>query len=129
VIFRDPLFTEQRDRCLELCDEIQARGLNLTSRRRRGSTGSTPNCSTSSTRRIPCDELRRRIARSRDAQEVGPAADSAGASARGPRPLPRKGIVTAGFYVLGFLQDDWNSIAATIDYAPTSDRRSRSSRS
>src|SRR5229473_4533537 len=23
VIFRDPLFTEQRDRCLELCDEIQ----------------------------------------------------------------------------------------------------------
>ena len=30
VIFRDPLFTEQRDRCLELCDEIQARGLQLT---------------------------------------------------------------------------------------------------
>ena len=29
VIFRDPLFTEQRDRCLELCDEIQARGLAL----------------------------------------------------------------------------------------------------
>jgi anaerobic magnesium-protoporphyrin IX monomethyl ester cyclase len=25
--------------------------------------------------------------------------------------------VTAAFYVLGFLQDDWNSIAATIDYA------------
>ncbi len=23
VIFRDPLFTEQRDRCLELCDEIE----------------------------------------------------------------------------------------------------------
>ena len=23
VIFRDPLFTEQRDRCLELCDEIR----------------------------------------------------------------------------------------------------------
>ena len=30
VIFRDPLFTEQRERCLELCDEIQARGLALT---------------------------------------------------------------------------------------------------
>src|SRR5262245_32068975 len=27
VIFRDPLFSEQRDRCLELCDEIKARGL------------------------------------------------------------------------------------------------------
>src|SRR5438128_1857111 len=30
VIFRDPLFSEQRDRCLALCDEIQARGLTLT---------------------------------------------------------------------------------------------------
>jgi hypothetical protein len=39
------------------------------------------------------------------------------------------GIVTAGFYVLGFLQDDWNSIAATIDYSIDPDRRSRSSRS
>ena len=27
------------------------------------------------------------------------------------------GIVTAAFYVLGFLQDDWSSIAATIDYS------------
>jgi radical SAM superfamily enzyme YgiQ (UPF0313 family) len=27
------------------------------------------------------------------------------------------GIVTAAFYVLGFLQDDWSSIAATIEYA------------
>src|SRR5450759_5169063 len=30
VIFRDPLFTEQRDRVIELCEEIQRRGLNLT---------------------------------------------------------------------------------------------------
>src|SRR6266436_1432215 len=30
VIFRDPLFSEQRDRCIELCDEIKRRGLNLT---------------------------------------------------------------------------------------------------
>ena len=29
VIFRDPLFTEHRDRCLALCDEIAARGLSL----------------------------------------------------------------------------------------------------
>src|SRR5712692_2764134 len=28
VIFRDPLFTEQRDRVLALCDEIRSRGLN-----------------------------------------------------------------------------------------------------
>ena len=30
VIFRDPLFTEHRERCLALCDEIQSRGLSLT---------------------------------------------------------------------------------------------------
>jgi radical SAM superfamily enzyme YgiQ (UPF0313 family) len=47
----------------------------------------------------------------------------------GRRPIPqlhqrqviehcrRKGIVTAAFYVLGFLQDDWNSVSATIDYS------------
>ena len=29
----------------------------------------------------------------------------------------RHGIVTAAFYVFGFLQDDWTSIAATIDYS------------
>jgi len=46
----------------------------------------------------------------------------------GRRPIPeghqraviehcrKRGIVTAAFYVLGFLQDDWTSIAATIDY-------------
>src|SRR5207302_8263735 len=30
VIFRDPLFTEQRDRVVDLCDEIHRRGLTLT---------------------------------------------------------------------------------------------------
>src|SRR5712692_6945108 len=30
VIFRDPLFTEQRDRVVQLCDEIHRRGLTLT---------------------------------------------------------------------------------------------------
>ena len=47
----------------------------------------------------------------------------------GRRPIPQShqreiiehcrklGIVTAAFYVLGFLQDDWNLVAATIDYA------------
>src|SRR5439155_26372559 len=29
VVFRDPVFTEQRDRGFALCDEIQARGLTL----------------------------------------------------------------------------------------------------
>jgi hypothetical protein len=47
----------------------------------------------------------------------------------GRRPIPEgqqraiigwcrdRGVLTAAFYVLGFLQDDWTSIAATIDYA------------
>ena len=29
----------------------------------------------------------------------------------------QRGLLTAAFYVLGFLQDDWRSIAATIHYA------------
>jgi radical SAM superfamily enzyme YgiQ (UPF0313 family) len=29
VVFRDPLFTEDRERCLALCDEIEARGLRI----------------------------------------------------------------------------------------------------
>src|SRR5207237_10188598 len=29
-IFRDPLFSEQRDRCIELCDEVERRGLKFT---------------------------------------------------------------------------------------------------
>jgi radical SAM superfamily enzyme YgiQ (UPF0313 family) len=47
----------------------------------------------------------------------------------GRRPIPEQhqraivgfcreiGIATAGFYVFGFVQDTWDSIAATIDYA------------
>ncbi len=67
VIFRDPLFTEQRERVVELCDEIKRRGLELTFE----------------------------------------------AETR----LDRLDVETAAFYVLGFLQDDWNSIAATVDYS------------
>jgi radical SAM superfamily enzyme YgiQ (UPF0313 family) len=118
VIFRDPLFTEQRERCLELCDEIQARGLELTfeaeTRRDRHDAGQL-------------DKL----------YDAGFRAMSFGIESLSPqtlkksgrRPIPEahqrhimdhcrtRGIVTAAFYVIGFLQDDWRSIAATIDYA------------
>jgi anaerobic magnesium-protoporphyrin IX monomethyl ester cyclase len=118
VIFRDPLFSEQRQRCLELCDQIQARGLTLTFE--------------AETRLDRLDpELLDRL------YEVGFRAMSFGVESLDPatlkksgrRPIPqghqreildhcrKKGIVTAAFYVLGFLQDDWSSIAATIDYA------------
>jgi radical SAM superfamily enzyme YgiQ (UPF0313 family) len=118
VIFRDPLFSEQRDRCVELCDEIEARGLKLTFE--------------AETRLDRLDvELLDKL------HDAGLRAMSFGVESLSPatlkrsgrRPIPeahqreiiehsrRRGIVTAAFYVLGFLQDDWNSIAATIDYA------------
>jgi len=118
VVFRDPLFSEDRNRCLELCDEIRARGLTLRFE-----------CETRLDRLDP--ELLQTLRR------AGLAAISFGVETRlddtlkrsGRRPIPsshqrriiaecrRLGIVTAAFYVLGFLQDDWASVAATIDYA------------
>jgi radical SAM superfamily enzyme YgiQ (UPF0313 family) len=118
VIFRDPLFSEQRDRVLELCDEIAARGLTLTFE--------------AETRldRLDLDLLDKLYAAGFRAMSFGvESLDPATLKKSGRRPIPqthqrriiehcrRKGIVTAAFYVLGFLQDDWNSIAATIDYA------------
>jgi radical SAM superfamily enzyme YgiQ (UPF0313 family) len=118
VIFRDPLFSEQRDRCLELCDQIAARGLTLTFE--------------AETRldRLDTDLLNRLYTAGFRAMSFGvESLDPATLKKSGRRPIPQThqrqimehcrklGIVTAAFYVLGFLQDDWNSIAATIDYA------------
>ena len=118
VIFRDPLFSEQRVRCLELCDEIQARGLTLTFE--------------AETRldRLDVDLLDRLYVAGLRAISFGVESLSPETLRKsGRRPIPeahqrliidhcrRLGIVTAAFFVLGFLQDDWNSIAATIEYA------------
>lgn len=118
VIFRDPLFSEQRDRCLELCDEIHARGLSLTFE--------------AETRldRLDIELLDRLYDAGFRAMSFGvESTDPVTLKKSGRRPIPQehqrriiehcraKGIVTAAFYVLGFLQDDWGSIAATIDYA------------
>jgi len=118
VIFRDPLFTEQRDRVVELCDEIQRRGLTVTFE--------------AETRldRLDVELLDRLCAAGFRAMSFGvESLDPATLRKSGRRPIPQShqreimehcrklGIVTAAFYVLGFLQDDWNSIAATIDYA------------
>jgi anaerobic magnesium-protoporphyrin IX monomethyl ester cyclase len=118
VIFRDPLFSEQRERCLELCDQIAARGLTLTFE--------------AETRldRLDTDLLNRLYAAGFRAMSFGvESLDPVTLRKSGRRPIPQThqreimehcrklGIVTAAFYVLGFLQDDWNSIAATIDYA------------
>ena len=118
VIFRDPLFSEQREPCLELCDQIAARGLTLTFE--------------AETRldRLDTDLLNRLYTAGFRAMSFGvESLDPATLKKSGRRPIPQThqrqimehcrklGIVTAAFYVLGFLQDDWNSIAATIDYA------------
>jgi radical SAM superfamily enzyme YgiQ (UPF0313 family) len=118
VIFRDPLFSEQRDRCLELCDEIAARGLRLTFE--------------AETRldRLDVDLIDRLHTAGLRAMSFGvESLDPATLKKSGRRPIPQahqreildhcraRGIVTAAFYVLGFLQDDWQSIAATIDYS------------
>jgi anaerobic magnesium-protoporphyrin IX monomethyl ester cyclase len=118
VIFRDPLFSEQRDRCLELCDEIGARGLTLTFE--------------AETRldRLDADLIDTLYAAGLRAMSFGvESTDPVTLKKSGRRPIPpahqrriidhcrRRGIVTAAFYVLGFLQDNWESVAATIDYA------------
>ena len=118
VIFRDPLFTEQRDRVVELCEEIARRGLTLTFE--------------AETRldRLDVELLDLLYKAGFRAMSFGvESLDPAILKKSGRRPIPeahqreiiehcrKLGIVTAAFYVLGFLQDDWGSIAATIDYA------------
>lgn len=118
VLFRDPLFSEDRDRCLELAEEILSKGLNI---------------------RFECETRLDRL----DTElldllhRAGLRAISFGVESLSPetlkragrRPIPEaqqrmvidhcrtRGIATAAFYVLGFPQDDWSSIAATIAYA------------
>jgi radical SAM superfamily enzyme YgiQ (UPF0313 family) len=118
IIFRDPLFTEQRDRVIELCDEIKARGLTLTFE--------------AETRldRLDVQLIDKLYDAGFRAMSFGvESLDPTTLKKSGRRPIPqthqreiiehcrKKGILTAAFYVLGFVQDDWNSISATIDYS------------
>jgi radical SAM superfamily enzyme YgiQ (UPF0313 family) len=118
VIFRDPLFTERRDRVVALCEAVKARGLTFTFE--------------AETRldRLDVELLDIMYEAGFRAMSFGvESLDPATLKKSGRRPIPQvhqqaiiehsrhRGIVTAAFYVLGFLQDDWNSIAATIDYA------------
>lgn len=118
VVFRDPLFSQDRDRCLALSDEILSRGLRLTFE-----------CETR------LDRLDEHLINRLHA--AGLRTICFGVESHSPetlrkvarRPIPprhqsaivdhchRSGIVTAAQYVLGFLQDDWSSTAATIAYA------------
>ena len=118
VIFRDPLFSQERERAMALADEIRARQLDLRFE-----------CETRLDRLDP-ELLDRLHAAGLRAISFGVESVSSETLRKvGRRPTPEahqraivdrcraRGIVTAAFYVLGFLQDDWNSTAATIDYA------------
>jgi radical SAM superfamily enzyme YgiQ (UPF0313 family) len=118
VIFRDPLFSQDRDRCLALAEEIQRRRLRLTFE-----------CETRLDRLDECliDRLHAAGLRTICFGVESYSPETLRKVARRPIP-PRhqsaivdhcrvRGIVTAAQYVLGFLQDDWSSIAQTIAYA------------
>jgi len=118
VIFRDPLFSVDRDRALAIAEGIHSRGLDLRFE-----------CETRLDRLDPplLDALHGAGLR---AMSFGVESVSPDILKRvGRRPTPeahqrlivahsrRLGIATAAFYVIGFPHDDWTSIAATIDYA------------
>jgi radical SAM superfamily enzyme YgiQ (UPF0313 family) len=118
VIFRDPLFTHDRERCLELTRAIATRGLRLRFE-----------CETRLDRLD--DELLEAL------QGAGCANITFGVESLEPetlrkvgrRPIPpahqqhviqacdRLGIRTVAFYVLGLPNDTWESVAATIDFS------------
>jgi len=118
VIFRDPLFTQDRERCLALADEIQTRGLRFRFE-----------CETRLDRLDPVliDRLHAAGLRTMSFGVESSSETILRKVARRPIPADhqrtvieqcrRLGIATAAFYVIGFLHDDWDSIATTIAYA------------
>lgn len=118
IVFRDPLFTLDRERCFALCEEIGSRGLELTF-----------DCET---RLDALDEpllgaLRRAGLRAVSFGVETASGDTLRRVGRRPIPEPRQravvdvcrrlGIMTVAYYVFGFPEDDWPAIAATIEYA------------
>jgi radical SAM superfamily enzyme YgiQ (UPF0313 family) len=118
VVFRDALFTENRERCLALCDEIEARSLRI----RFECETRTDRLDTELLRRLHRVGLRRVVF---GVESVSPET----LTRVGRRPTPpehqmalvaecrRLGVATVGMFMLGFLTDDWRSIAATIEFA------------
>ena len=118
VIFRDPLFSVDRDRALAIAEGIQSRGLDLRFE-----------CETRLDRLDPAllDALHAAGLRAMSFGVESVSPDILKKVGRRPTPeahqrlivnhCRRLGIATAAFYVIGFPHDDWRSIAATIDYA------------
>ena len=118
VVFRDPLFSQDRDRVVALCDGIRTRRLTHTFE-----------CETRLDR-LDTELLTTMHAAGLRAMSFGVEAVSATTLKHvGRRPIPEAhqrailgrchelGIATAAFYVLGFLDDTRESINATVDYS------------
>ena len=118
IIFRDPLFTQERDRVMALCEGILERGLDLRFE-----------CETRLDR-LDEELLARMHQAGLQTVEFGVESLSPDTLRKvGRRPIPeahqremvracdRLGVRTVGFYVLGFNTDTWDSIAATIEYS------------
>jgi len=118
IIFRDPTFSETRERIVQFCDELRARNLKIHFE-----------CETRLDR-LDVDLLRMMHGAGLRAFGFGVEAVSPQILKKvGRRPIPpdhqrqiidycrELGVMTAAFFVLGFPSDDWSSIAATIDFA------------
>ena len=118
VVFRDPLFTQDRDRVLELCDGIRSRRL--------------PHTFECETRLDRLDDELLRVMHAAGLRAMTFGVESVAPATLkhvGRRPIPEPqqrlvlrrchdlGIRTAAFYVIGFAEDTWQSIGATIEYA------------
>jgi radical SAM superfamily enzyme YgiQ (UPF0313 family) len=118
IIFRDPLFTESRERVLEFCRQVRNRDLHFHFE-----------CETRLDR-LDDDLLHEMYGAGLRIISFGVESVSAEVLKRvGRRPIPEAhqrhiieecrdvGIATCGFFVLGFLTDDWQSVMATIEFA------------
>jgi anaerobic magnesium-protoporphyrin IX monomethyl ester cyclase len=118
VIFRDPLFTQDRERCLALCEAIVAAGLRLSfeceTRLDRLDDHLLERLRAAGCRTIDfgvesvSPEVLRRVGRRPIADEQ---------QRRVLAACDRLGIRTVAFYVLGLPTDTWSTVAATIDHS------------
>jgi anaerobic magnesium-protoporphyrin IX monomethyl ester cyclase len=118
IVFRDPMFTANRTRIVDLCLAIIERGLDVRFE-----------CET---RLDHLDESLLTLMHRAGLRVITFGVESISPEtlrkvARRPTPEAHQrlivdkcrelGISTAGYYVFGFLPDTWNSVAATIDYS------------
>ena len=118
IVFRDPLFSQERDRVVELCEGIRTRRL-----------AHTFECETRLDR---LDEALLVVLHGAGLRAMSFGVEAVADSTLkkvGRRPIPEAhqravllkcrelGIVTAAFYVFGFEEDTWESIMATIEYS------------